>query len=167
MVDKYVGLDSSGHRTEVAFKQTSAGAGDAGKGVALDSGGLISSTMLPTSGLTTLTAFETIAAGDMINLFNDAGTVKARKADNTNISKRADGFAPSGVTAAASGAFNVGNGANSGVTGLTVGAEYFLGVAGAVTPTPVTAAGTVLQRVGVARTATELDVLLDDCTIRA
>lgn len=167
MVDKYVGLDSSGHRAEVAFKQTSAGAGDAGKGVGLNSSGLIDGTMLPTSGLTTLTAFETIAAGDLVNLFSDAGTVKARKADNTNISKRADGFAPAGVTAAASGSFNIGNGANAGVTGLTIGAEYFLGVAGAVTATPVTATGSILQRVGVARTATELDVLLDDVTIRA
>jgi hypothetical protein len=53
------------------------------------------------------------------------------------------------------------------VTAASFGGPITLATAGAVTTTPPTAAGTILQRVGVARTTGELDVLLDDITIRA
>lgn len=157
--DKYLKVNTTGDAEEQASIQSSAGAGDAGKIVALNSSGLIDATMLAASGLRTMTAGEAITAGNMISVFDDSGTVKIRKADASN-GRRAHGFAPSSISNGASGDVMLGDGVNNDLSSLTLGAEYFLGAAGAVTTTVPTTAGHLLQSVGVAVSATELQVVL-------
>ena len=166
--NKYVSATTGGELQEVASVQSSAGAGDAGKIVALNSAGQIDSTMLSTSGTITMTASESIAAGAMVNIYDSGGgVIKVRNADNTTSAKRAHGFSIGSIASSASGPISFGNGANTGVTGLTVGAEYFLGTTGGVTTTAPTSTGNIVQSVGVARTTTELEVLLKTVIIRA
>ena len=102
MAAKYIKNDS-GQLAEVEATTSSAGSGDAGKIVGLDSSGRIDQTMMPTgvgSETEAMIASETLSAGDIVNIFNDAGTRKARKADNSN-ARRAHGFVLAGVTSAA------------------------------------------------------------------
>lgn len=154
--DKYLQIGSSGRPQEVVSVNSSAGAGDANKIVALNSSGQIDSTMLPEIPTFTVTASETLAAGDLINLWNDTGTLKMRKADNTSTAKRADGYIESAVTSGNPGTPTVGGGLVSGLSGLTIAADYYLGTNGGVTTTPPTATGTIVQYVGRGKSATEL-----------
>ena len=173
--NKYVQLTSGGALQEVAANQTSAGAGDAGKVVALNSAGQIDMTMLPTNigpDVKLVIASENLAAGDMVNVYNDSGTLKARKADasQTNAGYRAHGFVLSSVTANGSNTASVYvEGIVTGLSGLTPGATYFLSgaTAGAITATAPTTAGHIAQEVGVALSATELAFEAQQPIIRA
>lgn len=159
--NKYFALGVNNIPTLVAAVQTSAGAGDAGKIVALNSSGLIDSTMLPTSSAVTRTASEAISAGALINEWNNSGTINVRNADNSTY-KPAHGYAPSSITSSGSGSVYLGYGpAITGLSSKTVGAEQFLGTAGALTETAPTSAA-LLQKVGVGATATSVDFLLAD-----
>ena len=165
--NKYIGLNGIDLQ-EIATIQTSAGAGDAGKILALNSSGLIDSTALPSSSAVTMTASESISAGAIVNIWDSGGGVmKVRNADNSAVGKQADGFCIGAITSAATGPVNIGNGINTGVSGLTVGARYVLGSAGAVTVTAPTTSASILQKVGVARSATELEVIIEVPIIRA
>lgn len=156
--NKYL-INNAGRFDEARANQSSAGAGDAGKLVALNSAGLIDPTMLSgISGLITLTvtAQGAIAAGKLVNVFDNAGVLSAKVADSTTAGSEADGFAPSAITSGATGTVQVGEGLISGLTGLTDGAVYYLGAAGApVTPAPSTA-GNSVQKVGKAMGTTAL-----------
>jgi hypothetical protein len=163
--NKYVSATAGGDLAEVAANQVSAGAGDAGKLVALNASGQVDSTMLPGSGTITMTASEAIAAGALVNIFDVSGTGKVRNADNTSSAKKAHGFAPSAISSGATGPINIGSGVNSSVSALTDGAEYFLGTTGGVTTTAPTASGSLVQKVGVARSATELEYSQNSQTI--
>jgi hypothetical protein len=146
---------------EIAGIQTSAGAGDAGKIPALDSSGRLDSSMMPTgfgSETKTIVAFENLVAGDFVNIFNDTGTLKVRKADASGgFAKRAHGFVLAAVSAAANATVYYGN-LNNQVSGLTIGSTYFLSgtTAGAVTLTPPSTAGYIVQELGRATVATEM-----------
>jgi len=75
----------SGVLTRKVPNAVSAGAADAGKMIQLDGAGKLSTTLLPSAALNgsedyTLTAFETLAAGDIVNVFDNAGTPELRKA---------------------------------------------------------------------------------------
>lgn len=154
--NKYLQIGPSGRPQEVISTQTSSGVSDANKIVSLNTSGVIDATMLPESPTFSVVASEDVAAGDLINLWNDAGTLKMRKADNTSTAKRASGFIESAVTTGNSGSPTIAGGVCSGLTGLTLGADYFLGTSGGVTTTPPTASGSIVQYVGVAKSATEL-----------
>ena len=149
----------SGNFKEVEGLVTSAGAGDSGKLPALDAAGKLDTSVMPTGiGADTkaLTASENLAAGDLVNVWNDTGTVKVRKADATSPSKRAHGFVLSSVSSAATATVYF-EGTITGLSSLTLGATYFLGTtAGAATATATTTAGHIVQQVGVAISATEL-----------
>lgn len=135
---------------------SSAGAGDANKIIMTDSGGLIDPTFLPSTGDISKEASEALDAGDYVNLFDDSGTVRMRKADNSN-GRPADGYVLSAVSALASGVIKpLHVGVNNALSGLTLGARYFLGTAGNVTTTPPSAAGETVQCLGIACSATEL-----------
>lgn len=164
--DKYIKVDSNGHLAEQATVNSSLGAGDANKVVALNASGLIDTTMLPENGAIILTSSEAIAAGDLINIHDSSG-IKVRKATNTGEATRAQGYAEGAISNGASGTVILGNGMNNGITGLTVGAKYFLGTSGGVTTTAPTAAASIVQPVGAAKSATELSVVLGDVVIRA
>lgn len=142
---------------------TSAGAADAGKIPALDSAGKIDMSMMP-AGIGANTkiapAFEALGAGKFVNLFSDAGTLKARLADNSN-NRPAHGFVLAAVASAANATIYPIDVANTALTGLTLGGDYWLGTAGDVTATPLDATDVsnvnkVNQMLGTATSATEL-----------
>lgn len=137
----------------------SSGVGDADKLIATGSDGKIDSTLMP-AGVAADTvvapASENLSAGDWVNLWNDGGTLKVRKADATTAGKEADGFVLTAVTAPAN-ATVYREGTNSQQSGLTIGAEYWLSTtAGQPTNTSPVADGNVSQFLGKAKSATEL-----------
>ncbi len=130
--------------------------------VATNASGTIDPSFFPAgfgADVVTATASEALAAGAMVNIWNNAGAVAARNADSGTGSagKKTSGFV---LAAVASG--TVANiyrsGMNTSLTGLTPGADYFMGASGAVTTTPTSASGTTSQYVGTAVSATVLDV---------
>ena len=156
-------LNASGvlDATIVNSKTSSAGAGDAGKVVALDGAGRIDSTMMPVgigADTASITTSEALAAGDLVNIWNSAGA-KARKADATTAGKEAHGFvlAAFGSGVAATVYFE---GTNTAVTGLAPGPQFLNTAAGGASDTAPSAAGNVVQNVGVATSATSLNFQL-------
>jgi hypothetical protein len=136
------------------------GANSAYEVAALNSAGVFDVTMLP-AGLNvdaqSLPATEAIAAGALVNVWSSGGVPSARNADNTSTGKPAVGFASAAIASGSSGTITYA-GIITGLTGLTPGAPYFLGTAGALVLAAAlpTAAGTVIQAVGIALSATTL-----------
>jgi hypothetical protein len=144
--------------TEEATVASSAGAGDAGKVPNLDGAGKLDSSFMPTgfgSDTRTVTAGETLAAGDLIYI-DSAG--EAFKADANSEAKEAVGFVLAGITAAATGTAYFGSGLVSGLTGLTPGARYFLSATtpGGISTSTPSGSGDIVQQVGKAVSSTEL-----------
>lgn len=137
---------------------SSAGAGDADKLIATDSSGKLDSTFLPVGvGADTITieASENLAAGDFVNI-HDATGVRVRKADASN-TRPAHGFVLASVTSGNNATVYL-SGRNTGLTGLTVGARYYLSAAtagGAVATAP-SASGNISQYLGVADSTTSI-----------
>lgn len=153
-------LNASGvlDSTIVNSKTSSAGAGDTGKLVALDGAGRIDITMMPVgigADTASITTSEALAAGDLVNIWNSTGA-KARKADATTAGKEAHGFVLSAVASAAPATVYF-EGTNTAVTGLTPGPQFLNTTAGGATVTAPSAAGNVVQAVGVATSATSLN----------
>ena len=98
---------------------------------------------------------ENLAAGDLVNLWNDSGTIKARKADATTSGKQADGFVLTAITSPAN-ATVYHDGTNSQVTGLTPGKQWLSTTPGKSTNVRPTSSGNIQQPVGFAITATSL-----------
>lgn len=175
----------AGRTRQVVAILTSAGAGDGEKIVATNTNGKIDDTILgaATSGnsvvvktqvdgtldpaimptgigadVKNMPASEALAAGDAVNIWSDAGTVKARKADATAEGKEAHGFVKAAVTSGAQAAVYF-EGRISGLSGLTVGARMYLSAAtpGAMVSTPPATAGNVVQWLGDAVSVTEVD----------
>lgn len=139
---------------------TSAGAGDAGKLPKLDASGKLDNTMMPAGlgadSLSVVTS-ETLSAGNLVNIYNNAGTLTARKADSTAVGKEANGFVTAGSTSPTANTVYF-DGTISGLSGLTPGTSYFLDKTspGGVIATPPSVSGNVVQRVGKALSATTL-----------
>jgi hypothetical protein len=148
--------------TEVEATVVSAGAGDAGEIVALDSNGKIDSSVLPVGvgqNLDSIISSENLAAGDWVNVYDNAGTINVRKADADN-NRPAHGFVLAAVTSPAAAAVYGPGELNNQETGLTVGAMYFLSdTAAALTATAPTAASAIVQPIGIALTATSIRML--------
>ena len=153
---KFLGV-VSGEITQIASVDSSAGAGDGGKLVALDSTGKINPNMYDSGdSYETYTASGALSAGDFVNIFNDSGTAKVRKASSTS-GFPAHGYVTAAVSDAASANVYSLDGVNSSLSGLTVGAVYWLSATGSVSTTPVVdTAGYVNQKIGIAKSATEL-----------
>jgi hypothetical protein len=157
MADKYI-KNNAGQLAEVEATVTSAGAGNAGDIVALDGAGKLDNSVMPTGiGAETKIAatVENLAAGDLVNLHNDAGTIKVRKADASN-GRRANGFVLSSVTSPANATVYL-EGTITGLSSLTPGSVYYLsGTAGAASATAPTTSGHISQEIGVAVSDTEI-----------
>ena len=159
---KLVALNGSGVLAAniVNSVTTSAGAGDTGKVVALDAAGKIDSTMMPTgvgADTKTFVASETLAAGDLVNIWDDSGTPKARKADASGGSaKRAVGFVLSGYSSAATATVYF-KGTITGLSGLTGGNPLYLSgsSAGTQTATAPSTSAYIVQPTGHALSSTE------------
>lgn len=157
MADKYL-YNNSGTTTEREALVTSAGAGDAGKIPALDSNGRLDTSMMPTgigADTATIQASENLAAGDLVNVHNSGGA-RVRKADATTSGKEAHGFVLSAVTSGNNATVYF-EGRNNQVSGLTPGLQFLATTAGLTTGTAPSSSGNVVQRVGVAVSATELN----------
>jgi hypothetical protein len=142
----------------VEAKISSAGAGDAGRIVALDAAGRIDNSMMPVGiGADTqvVEASENLAAGDLVNIHNSTGA-KARKADATTAGKEAHGFVLAAVTSGQPATVYF-EGSNTQVTGLTPGPQYLSTTPGLSTHTPPSGSGNILQKVGVATDAAVLN----------
>ena len=184
---KLAALNASGilDATIVNSKTTSAGAGDAGKLAALNASGILDdtiinatvtsaankvvkldgtgkldSTVLPTgvgADTVAITASEALAAGDLVNVYNNGGTANVRKADGSTSGKEAHGFVLSAVPASASATVYF-EGTNTQCTGLTPGLQFLSGTtAGKSVSTAPTGTGKVVQVVGFAVSATAMN----------
>lgn len=174
-----------GRTKMIAAILTSSGAGDAEKIVATNAAGFLDDTLLnaaesgankvlktkadgtidesvlPTgigADVKNAVASESLAAGDLVNIWNDGGTEKVRKADATTEGKEAVGFVKASFASAATAAVYF-EGRITGLSGLTPGARQYLSAANAGQPTATApnSAGNVVQFVGVAVSATEID----------
>lgn len=157
MVDKYLSINASGDKQEVAATAASTGVSEAGKIVALDTNGKISDTMMPTgvsAEVKVLPTSENLGALDMVNVYDNSSTSTARKADKSN-GRACNGYVVSAVTSPANANVYT-DGIIPGLSGMTPGATQYLDDAGGITETPTTTTGEILQRVGVALSATEL-----------
>lgn len=159
MADKFIYLNS-GTPTEKEATTTSAGAADAGKVIALNASGDLDASMLPPgigADTATIAASENLAAGDFVNVYNSSGA-KCRKADASTAGKHAHGFVLAVVTSGNNATVYF-EGTNNQVSGATPGDIYLsASVAGGFTSTPPSSTGNVVQRLGVAVTATEINV---------
>lgn len=145
--------------TEVLGIQTSAGAANAGDIPALDNTGRLHTSMMPVGiGADTalIEASEALAAGDWVNIWSDAGAFKVRKADATVAGKDAHGFVLAAVASGASATVYF-EGTNTQVTGQTPGTVFLQTTAGAGGATVPSAAGNVVQQIGVAVSATAVN----------
>lgn len=159
MADKYL-YNNSGVLTEREGSTASSGASDAGKIPALDATGRLDQTMMPVgvaADTSSITASENLAAGDFVNVWNDSGTAKVRKADGSTSGKYAHGFVLASVTSGQT-ALVYFEGPNTAITGATPG-EVFLSAstAGSYTSTAPTGAGKTVQKLGVAVSATVIN----------
>jgi hypothetical protein len=166
---KYLSLNN-GRMQEMQATVSSTGAPDDGKIVALDSTGKLDNSVMPVgigADTKTVSASEALAAGDFVNIWNDAGTAKVRKADATTSGKEADGFVLAAVTQG-NNAVVYFEGTNTQLSGLTPGSRYYLNtVAGGVTDTPPSGSGNVVQYLGKAISATEISFEKEDGVILA
>ncbi len=149
----------NGILTEVFGVQSSAGAANAGDLVSLDEAGRIDNSMMPVgigADTATITASETLAAGDWVNVWNDAGMARVRKADATTAGKEAHGFVLAAVTSGNPATVYF-EGTNTQVTGQTPGPVYLQTTAGAGGATIPNASGNVVQSIGVAVSTTAVN----------
>ena len=145
----------SGAITEILGVQVSAGAANANDIPALDANGRLDNSMMPVgigADTAAITTSEALSAGDWVNVWNSTG-VKARKADATVAGKEAHGFvlAAAGSGASATVYFE---GTNNQVTGQTVGNVWLQTTPGTGGATIPSAAGNIVQKLGVALSAT-------------
>jgi hypothetical protein len=163
MANKYIAI-ISGIRKLVEGLVTSSGAGDAGKLVALDGSGRLDASVMPVgvgADTKTIEASENLSAGNLVNVWNDGGTQKVRKADAGN-KYAANGFVLSSVTSGQDASVYL-EGTITGLTSKTPGARQYLSdTAGELTETPVTASGAYHQFVGTAVSDTEVSFEPDD-----
>lgn len=105
-------------------------------------------------------ASENLAANDLVNLWDDSGTLKARKADADG-AKPAHGYVKDGFSSAATATVFF-EGEISGLTSKTPGARQFVSAtAGEMAETAPTGNGVISQCVGIATSATTVQFLLE------
>lgn len=165
---KYIELGSNGFQ-EKASTDSSSGAANAGDIVALDASGKLPINMMP-SGIgpatKTMVASEAITAPALVNVWNDAGTAKVRKADAAS-NKPANGFILESVASAASAAVYF-EGEITGLSGLTPGKVWLSSsTPGSVQSAIPTTAGHIAQSVGIATSATTVDFEAAEPILRA
>lgn len=149
----------AGVMTEIFGVQASAGAGNAGDIVALDDNGRIDNSMMPVgigADTASIQASEALSAGDWVNVYNSAGSARARKADATTAGKAADGFVLAAVASGANATVYF-EGTNNQVSGQTPGDVFLQTTPGAGGATVPSTTGNVVQRVGTAVSATAVN----------
>ena len=150
---------------EITATQTSAGAANANQIPALSATGFLDPSLFP-AGIGTATVVlpttEVIASGALIDIWGGAGgtTPSVRNANATDATKPAQGFVNAGVASGANATVNFPGSLITGLTGLTIGASYFLSAAtsGAVVAAAAApaASGNIVQQIGTAVSATSI-----------
>lgn len=175
--------------TIVNSKNTSSGASDAGKIPALNASGVLDDTILNATVISVankivklgadgkldvtvmpsgigadtavVVASEALAAGDLVNIWNDSGTAKVRKADASTSGKEAHGYVLAAVASSGSATVYF-EATNTQCTGLTPGRQYLSATTpGKSTGVAPTGSGQVVQMVGIATSATALNFQLE------
>lgn len=155
--------NGSGDMAEYAGVIQSAGAGSAGDVPVVDATGRLDISWM-SSGVgpenEQIIASESLAAGDFVNVYNNAGVANYRKADTSasgGLAKRAHGYVMAAVASGGTALVFI-DGNNNQVTGLTAG-EVFLSdsTPGRPTNTPPAGTGKIVQLLGVAVSATQLN----------
>ena len=153
----------AGVLTQLVPISTSAGAGDASKMVQTDAAGKLDESLMPASisiQVKVVSASEDLSAGDLVNLWDDTGTIKARLAD-ASLSRPAVGYIAAGALTGANATVYL-EGVNNQLSGLTPGLVW-LGDAGAATQTaPASGSGGISQIVGTGLAAAELEFEAND-----
>jgi hypothetical protein len=146
--------------TLVNATDTSSGSGDAGKVVQLDANGQIDTSMMPTGiGADTISVVtsEDLSAGNLVNIYDNSGTPTARKTDATSEGKECHGFVLASTTSPAAATVHL-EGKLTGLSGMTAGTrQYITTTAGTAGSTAPSAAGNVVQCVGIAVSASVID----------
>ena len=155
MANTYIDVNG----VEVAFTQT--GPGTQGQGVGLNSAGVVDSTLMPAGyGPTTITviASESMAAGAVVNLWNNSGVLNVQNANATDNTKPYHGFVLSSYAPTASAQVYLPGSVISGLSGLTIGADYYLSTTDGQVASDVSgySGGNIRQYVGVAISATQI-----------
>jgi hypothetical protein len=159
----------SGRVREIIATVSSTGASDDGKIVALDSSGRLDVSVLPVGlGAETkqIQASETLAAQDLVNIWNSSGLFRVRKADATTSGKEANGFVLAPVSSGQNATVYL-EGTITGLGGMLPGRYYLSTTAGQATITPPSGSGNVVQAVGTALSTTELSFEPEDGIILA
>jgi hypothetical protein len=158
----FLTIGTNGLQRLVSAIASSAGVADASKVVCTDSNGKLSLTLMPTGldvSAQNIVADEALNSGEYINIFDEGGTRKVRKASAAAGSQRpAHGFVITGA-AEGSNAVVYTLGENDQLSGLTIGQRYFLSAAtaGGMAATPdMSASGNLIQVLGYATSTTSL-----------
>lgn len=157
---KFLGIDA-GRIKEFLGITSSAGAGDADKIIATNASGKLDETFLPSgvgAEIYVVVASEALGAGDYVNIWNDAGTAKARLADASDPAKEANGFVLAAVSLG-NNATVYQNDENNQVSGMTPGTAQYLSAStpGGIVETPPSGSGNIVQYLGKAASATALE----------
>jgi len=170
---KLVSLDPDGvlDHTIVNAKTTSAGAADADKLPALDAAGKLDNSFMPVgiaadTASILVAAGNSLSAGDFVNIFDNTGP-ECQLADASDISTQAHGFVIAAYSAAQTAVIYF-EGSNDFVTGLTAGNVFLDAVtAGGVTGAAPSGTAEIVQRLGVATSATSMNVELGQPVVLA
>ena len=157
MATQKVLTNNAGTIIEVIPNTASSGTGDAGKLVALNSAGQVDITMMPTGigpDTATINASEALSAGAFVNVWNSTGAA-VRNADATTVGKETNGFVLAGVLSGAP-ALVYFSGINNQVSGQTPGPVFLTTTPGVAGGAPPSGSGNVVQRLGIATSATSI-----------
>lgn len=104
-----------------------------------------------------VTCSENLTAGQFVNIWNNAGNLRVRRANGASAGQEVDGFVLSSFTSGQTATVYVA-GINNAVSGLTVGDIVYMSatVAGGVQNTPPSANGQVAQKLGKVLSATSI-----------
>lgn len=157
-VNKIPALNASGILDDSIINATVSSS--ANKVVKLDGTGKLDNSVLPVgigTDTASIQASENLSAGDLVNVWNNAGSARVRKADASTSGKEAHGFVLTAVTSGNSATVYF-EGSDTQMSGLTPGVRYLSPtVPGATTSTVPSTAGQVVQVVGFAYSATAMN----------
>lgn len=164
---RLIQVNTNGTKQEYTGVGTSAGVSSADEIPKLGSDGRLDTSFMPVGvGVAgeTKVAGEALSAGDFVYF---DGTSQVMKADATAIGKQARGYVNSSALSGAN-VLVFYDDLNTGLTGLTPNATYYLDTVagGVITPAPTPAVGQIVQAVGYATSPTVLKVDIEEAIIR-
>lgn len=149
----------AGRIKELSGVVVSAGAANDGDLVALDASGKLDSSVLPSGiGQNTIavTASEALAANDLVNVYDNAGTPAVRKADASTEGKECTGLVKASVSSGGSATVYLSGNTITGLSGMAAGRRYLSTTPGQSTATAPSSSGNVVQKIGDAFNATTI-----------